>query len=121
MIKCLQNRSPMHNLKTNYDKFFELIIKQFSTELNALHCFRDYRHQPKMSDAAVIALTLSAEAIGIDSENYFWHKLRAEHCDDFPQLIDRSNFNRRKKSLASYLDKINRQLASVMSESENFF
>lgn len=111
----------MHNLKTNYDNFFQLIIKQFSTELNAQHCFRDYRHQPKMSDAAVIALAISAEAIGIDSENYFWHKLRAEHYHDFPQLIDRSNFNRRKKSLAPYLDKINGQLASTMSESENVF
>lgn len=111
----------MHNLKTNYDKFFELITKQFSTELNAEGCFRNYRHHPKMSDAAVIALALSAEAIGIDSENYFWHKLKAEHGSDFQQLIDRSNFNRRKKSLILYIDKINKGLAGLMSESEDVY
>lgn len=111
----------MHNLKTNYDKFFDLIIKQFSTQLNAQHCFRTYRHQPKLSDAAVIALAVSAEAIGIDSENYFWNKLKSEHRLDFPGLIDRSNFNRRKKSLASYLEKINSHIATLMSRSEDVF
>ena len=111
----------MHNLKSNYDKFFQLInkncYKMFVTEGN----FKHYPNPPKMSDVSIISLSLCSEAIGVDSENYFWKKLQWDYQTDFPNLIDRSRFNRRKKRLACYIKQINEHLATLMSEGENTF
>ena len=52
-----------------------------------------------MSDCQIIALALTVEFIEIDSENYFFGKLKSDSASDFPGLIDRFNFNRRCKRL----------------------
>lgn len=111
----------MHNLKTNFDKFCQLINENLSDQLLPDGNFRAYPRKPKLADNAIIALTLCSEALGIDSENYFWSKLKTDHAHDFPLLIDRSNFNRRKKNLAPYLAMYNQRLANTMNESEDAF
>ena len=89
--------SDMHNLKTNFDKFFNITKSVFKDHINQDDNFHFYPNKPKQSDCEIIALSVTGESIGIDSENYFWGKLRSDHKDDFPRLIDRSNFNRRRK------------------------
>jgi len=59
--------------------------------------------------------------MGIDSENYLFGKLKKDYKADFPNLIDRSNFNRRRKLLAPYLQGLNQFLADGMNEGENAF
>lgn len=58
-----------------------------------------------MSDCVINTLSLLGKSIGIDSENYLFGKLKSDHFQDFPKLIDRSNFNRPKKRLGSYITK----------------
>ena len=111
----------MHNLKTNYDKFFQQISFVMSDRLLDDSNFKNYPRKPALSDCSILALTLCSEALGIDSENYFWSKLQSDHAHDFPKLIDRSNFNRRKKNLVSYLALYNQRLANEMNESEDAF
>lgn len=111
----------MHNLKSNYDKFFQLINKNCSKMFVSEGNFKFYPNPPKMSDATIIALSLSAESNGIDSENYFWTKLETEHQNDFPNLIDRTRFNRRKKRLSCYIKQINEHLSALLNEGENVF
>jgi hypothetical protein len=69
--------------------------------LNQSDNFYFYPNKPKLSDCEIIALSVTGESIGIDSENYFWGKLKSDHKDDFPRLIHRSNFNRRRKTSLS--------------------
>jgi hypothetical protein len=111
----------MHNLKTNYDKFHQLINKTLPDLLFSDGNFKSYPRKPHLADCSILALTLCAEALGIDSENYFWSKLKTDHAHDFPKLIDRCNFNRRKKNLAPYLAIYNQRLANTMNESEDAF
>jgi len=111
----------MHNLKTNYDKFLKLINENLSDVLLSDGNIKCYPRKPKLSDNAIMALTLCAEALSIDSENYFWSKLKTDHSKDFPALIDRSNFNRRKKNLVPYLATYNQRLANKMNEFEDAF
>lgn len=89
----------MHNPKTNFLKFFDITKQVFSDKIDAFYNFQSYRRKPKLSDCEVLALVLTAESIGIDSENYLFGKLKSDYKDDFPSLIDRSNFNRRRKRL----------------------
>lgn len=89
----------MYNLKTNFDKFLGITKSFFIDQINVFDNFQAYPRNPKMSDCQIIALALTGESIGIDSENYFFGKLKSDHSSDFVNLIDRSNFNRRRKRL----------------------
>lgn len=66
-------------------------------------------------------MTLTAESIGIDSESYLFGKLRNDYSADFPNLIHRCNYNRRKKVLGSYLQQLNQLLAGRMNVHQNVF
>lgn len=112
----------MHNIKTNFDKFFS-ITKSFLAVY--LHKQTDnlqfYPQNPKMSDCEIIALSLCSEALSIDSENLFWKKLSTEYILDFPHLIDRSNYNKRRRRLQNYIHILNEKIALPFHEFENTF
>jgi len=111
----------MHNLKTNFDKIFSITKSFFKSSINADYNFQFYPKKPKMSDCEIIALSIMCESIGIDSENYLFGKLESDHIPDFPNLIDRSRFNRRRKRLGNYIDILNQSVASLMNEGENIY
>jgi len=113
--------SAMHNLKTNFDKFFNITKSVFKDRLNESDNFFFYSNKPKLSDCEIIALSVTGESIGIDSENYFWGKLENDHKADFPRLIHRSNFNRRRKRLYPFIEKLNQHLAHFLNESEDVY
>jgi hypothetical protein len=58
-----------------------------------------------MSDCEIIALSIMGEPIGIDSENCLFGKLKSDRHMDFPNLIDRNRFNRRRKRLGNLTNK----------------
>ncbi|MFC1557375.1 IS982 family transposase [candidate division KSB1 bacterium] len=76
---------------------------------------------PKFSDAEVITLSLVSESLGIDSENHFFMKLTSEYADDFPHLIERSRFNRRRRRLQRVIDMLRAYLAKSIVPRENTF
>ena len=111
----------MHNLTTNYHKFFQIILTECVDLFPYQENSRRYRNLPKLSDAAIIALSLTAESMGIDSENYFWKKLKNDCCSYFPSLINRCNYNRRRKQLTPLTTLINERLAAKMNKGEDVF
>ena len=113
--------SAMHNLKTNFDKFFNITKSVFKDRLSQSDNFFLYPNKPKLSDCEIIALSVTGESMGIDSENYFWGKLKSDHKNDFPTLIDRSNFNRRRKRLYPFIEDLNQRLADNLNESEDVY
>jgi hypothetical protein len=111
----------MHNLRTNFDKFFNITKSVFQDRIDSSFNFYSYRNKPKLSDCQIIALALTSESLGIDSENYFWGKLSSDHSDDFPNLIDRSNYNRRRKRLYPFIEQLNKKVADRLNEGEDVF
>ena len=100
----------MHNIKTNFDKLFnlsKLYLKDYIVDTS--DNFQLYRNKPKMSDCEIISLSLCSEALSIDSENLFWEKLKVEYALDFPNIIDRSNYNKRRRRLQHYIYILNLQ------------
>ena len=116
-----QNTSVMHNLKTNFDRFFDITKSVFKNQVNSFDNFFNYRNRPKLSDCQIIALTVTSESIGIDSESYFWGKLKNDHKHDFPDLIDRSNYNRRRKRLYPLIEELNKSLADIIDPGDNCY
>ena len=74
-----------------------------------------------MSDCELIALAVTGESLGIDSESYFWGKLKSDHARSFTDLIDRSNFNRRRKRLYPLVEELNLQIAGQLNQDESVF
>jgi hypothetical protein len=116
-IKCFF----MHNLSSNFYLFLDTTKSVFKSSITADGNFKFYPRQPKLSDCEILALSVTAESIGIDSENYLFGKLKKDYKADFPNLIHRCNFNRRRKLLAPYLKQLNQFLADEMNERENAF
>jgi hypothetical protein len=113
-LRLIFQNSSMHNLKTNFDKFISITNSFFIDIIDSHGNFQSYPKPPKMSDCEIIALSLTGESIGIDSENYFWKKLNSDYQIYFPRLIERSRFNRRRKRLSSYIQKLNQRIADIL-------
>jgi len=113
--------SRMHDLKANFDKFLRLTSESLKDVLNADGNVRSYRHMPKMPDSHVMALSLCMEAMGIDSENLFWSKLRSDYSGSFPRLIHLTRFKARRKGLACFTHRMAAHLSGLMSEGEDVF
>ncbi|SCZ02680.1 IS982 family transposase [Flavobacterium caeni] len=109
----------MHNLKTNFDKIIGIVKSISEGNLYDEGNFYSYRNKPKMSDIEIIALVLTAESLGIDSENLLFSKLRQEFMEDFPRLPDRTNYNRRRKRLQNHFAWICESVSKLISPDEN--
>lgn len=102
----------MNNLNANYERILE-VLKKISNE----NLLSYQRRAPRLKDLELISLALTAEFMGIDSENHlFRHIPNTIKCK-----IERSVYNRRKRRLASKINEIRMKLARSFNEYEKFF
>ena len=91
----------MSNLQTVYTKIYDLLH-----ELEANDYFIEQRKKPKLSDKALIALSIAAETLGIDSERFLFKQLPQE----LEGLIERSVYNRRLRRLSAKIESIRQKI-----------
>lgn len=102
----------MNNLNANYKRILEVLRKISKDQLLPYQ-----RRQPKLSDLELVSLSLTAEFMGIDSENDLFRKL--PKC--ISSNIERSVYNRRRRKLVNHLNTIRLKLASHFNEFEDYF
>lgn len=102
----------MNNFTTKYDKILE-ILKQSETRNNFLNQIRI----PKLSDIELIAIDLTAESLGIDSEYQLFRVLPSE----LYSKIERSVYNRRRRKLFFAKEHIRKALAQKLIGDEDYF
>lgn len=104
----------MSNIVKNYFRVLEVI--------SSLNCELEYKsdvgRKPKMSDLEVIALSLTAEFMSIDSENSLFKEINKQQISN---LIERSQFNKRRRKLFFFLEEVRTKLASRFLEFEDHF
>ncbi len=104
----------MSNIVNNYFRVLEVI-----SSLNCkLENKTDVGRKQKMSDLEVVALSLTAEFMSIDSENSLFKEIDKQQI---PNLIERSQFNKRRRKLFLFLEEIRTKLASRFLEFEDYF
>lgn len=64
--------------------------------------------KPQFSDSELITLVLCMDIIPFPSERQFYGFIRANYLRLFPKLIDRSQFNRRARSLRLVIEELRR-------------
>ena len=111
----------MHNIKTNFDKLFPIVNEMLANKVNDHGNFVRPGPEAQFSDLEVIALSLTSEALSIDSETLLFSKLNSEYQVDFPHLIDRSQYNRRRRSLFEVIEQLRKQLVHKLVEAEDTF
>ncbi len=102
----------MNNLTANYERILEVLRKISKEQLLPIQ-----RRCPKMSDLELISLSLTAEYLGIDSENDLFRKLPCS----MKTRIERSVYNRRRRKLSKDLNTIRLKLACCFNEFEDCF
>ena len=74
--------------------------------------------KPKLSDLELIVLIILAEFKSIDSEYQLFREIK---CLEIASKIERSVYNRRKRKLFHFMEKIRMKMVEKLSEFENYF
>ena len=120
VYKLLISNQHMYNLYAIFAKYLE-ICKSFSGNLvNETGNIRRRGVIPKFSDLEVIALSLTAETMSIDSENYLFIQL-AQYKSSFPNMISRRQFNDRRKFTGNLCETIRKRIADHVDGGEDYF
>lgn len=111
----------MHNIKTNFDKILVVIKDILGDEINDQGNYLRRGTVPRFSDIEVIALSLTAECLSIDSENYLFSKLIKEYENDFTNLISRRQYNDRRKLLFEKTEDVRKLLSERLNRQADVF
>jgi len=111
----------MHNLKSNFDRIRPIVKESLSNFIDSSGNIKKMGAKPKFSDIDLIAISIVAESLSINSENLLFAKLKSEYRDDFPLLIDRSQFNRRRKQLHRFIDIVRQTLVEKLLLAEDTY
>ena len=104
----------MTNIVKNYFKVLE-VIRSLNCELVSKS---GIGRKEKMSDIEIVALILTAEFMSIDSENSLFKQIN-QH--EIPNLIERSQFNKRRRRLFFFLEQVRKNLAARFLEFEDYY
>jgi Transposase DDE domain len=111
----------MHDIKRNYEIIFEIIKPMVSDLVNEYGNLPRRGFRPKMSDLQIVSLALTAEYLSIDSENLLFKKLKSDYSHWFSGMIERSNYNRRKRNLFNFFEICRQKLSNYFNEWETCF
>ena len=104
----------MSNIVKNYNKILEVINLLEMPQNQVIRAGR----KKKMSDIEVVALSLTAEFMSIDSETSLFNQLENGQIIN---LIERSQYNKRRRKLFYYSEELRKILYNKFNEFENFF
>ena len=103
IITNTHKNTVMHDLYSIYVKVRMTLKKALKQNLVKGQNLRIYNNPPKMSDLAIISLSITSECLGIDTENLLWSKIQKDYKSKFPNLIHRTRYNARRKALSGWL------------------
>lgn len=120
VTKLLNTNRHMHNFIVKYRRILEICKKFAGNRVNKKGNMPRCGVIPKYSDLEVIALSITAEALGYDSENNLF-KLLNESTEKISNLISRKQFNVRRKRTARLSEEIRKDIAAYIDGNENVF
>ena len=111
----------MHNLKTNFDKILNICKLHSKGLVNEFGNVPRKGTVPKFSDLEVIALSMTSEALSIDSENLLFLKLNTDYKNDFPDIISRRQYNDRRKQSFNLQKEVRERIAREIDKDEDVY
>lgn len=106
----------MHDLKAIYSKVEQTLMKHTKEYFEKDWNIQFYPNAPRMTDLEVIALSITAECVQIDSENLLWSKLKKDYSTLFEYLPHRTKFNKRRKRLTETMNRCLNKVSDLISD-----
>jgi len=111
----------MHNFIAKFRNILEICKKFAGNQVNERGNVPRRGVVPTFSDLEVVALSITAEAFSVDSENYLFNRLNKECPGAIPNLITRRQFNQRRKLTSQLGENIRKTIASSIDGGEDVF
>ncbi|MDD7462271.1 MAG: IS982 family transposase, partial [Prevotellaceae bacterium] len=111
----------MHNFITKFRKILEICKQYAGNQVNEKGNVPRRGVVPTFSDLEVVALSITAEAFSIDSENYLFTRLVKECPEAIPNLITCRQFNQRRKLTRLLGENIHKSIAKTIDGGEFVF
>ena len=112
-VNCSNDKTiSMHNFQANYEKILK-VLDQVEPKSSFLKQVRP----PRLTDKELIAVNLTAEYMGIDSERQLFRALPGQLLCK----VERSVYNRRKRRLFPFIEGIRKKLSERFNEFEDFY
>lgn len=124
MIKMLEftyyNTEKINDLKDFFTVVFVLIDDVYNEIIPSSIKNRRNLSDSKLSDSEIISISLVGEAITVDSEKAWFYFVKKNFKDLFPNICDRTRFNRTKRNLYIVIKEIQKYFVSLpMFENDN--
>lgn len=117
VIKRLIDKYRMHNQCAIFAKFLNICKQVVGNLINESGNVSRRGVVPRFSDLEKVALNMTSEAVGIDSESLLFAKLQ-EYKLEFPNLISRRQYNNRRKLTSSLCNTIRERIAAEWMEAK---
>lgn len=111
----------MHNIKSNFDQILKVLKDILSDEVNEKGNYLRRGTVPRFSDVEVIALSLTAECLSIDGENFLFSKLKKEYGTGFANRISRRQYNDRRKLLFEKTERVRKLRSERLNRQADVF
>ena len=111
----------MHNLKANFDKILNICKLHSHGLVDKFGNVQRSGTKPKLSDLEVIALSMTSEALSIDSENLLFSKLQTDYQLDFPNLLSRRQYNDRRKNCFNLQKELRERIAKSIDVDKDIY
>jgi hypothetical protein len=102
----------MNNFIESYGQILKT-LKEVEPNINFLNQIR----VPKLSDIELVSVALTAEYLSIDSEHQLFRKLPCY----LSERIERSVYNRRRRRLFPYIEKLRLKMSELIVPFEDYF
>lgn len=117
MIKMLEftyyNTEKINDLKDFFTVVFVLIDDVYNEIIPASIKNRRNISDSKLSDSEIISISIVGEAITVDSEKAWFYFVKKNFKDLFPNICDRTRFNRTKRNLYVVIKEIQKYFSKL--------
>lgn len=103
----------MNNLIENY----EIILKHLKFTCSDIESFHQIRI-PRLSNLELVALNLTAEYMSINTELQLFRYLKSSYLET---MIERSTYNKRRRKLFDYTEKIRKRISKMFAHFTDVF
>ena len=120
VAKLLIDKYRMHNLYAIFAKLLNICKQVAGNLVNESGNIPIRGVVPRFSDLKIVALNITSESVGIDSESLLFAKFQ-EYKLEFPHLIFRRQYNDRRKITSSPCNTIRERMVTEMDGGEDCF
>lgn len=120
VAKLLIDKYRMHNLYAIFAKLLNICKQVAGNLVNESGNIPIRGVVPRFSDLKIVALNITSESVGIDSESLLFAKFQ-EYKLEFPHLIFRRQYNDRRKIISSLCNTIRERMVTEMDGGEDCF